>query len=351
MMEPHLTRPSISVVVLNYNGQFWVERCLNSIRQQTTFAQIEVIVADNQSSDGSDQLAQHIVREWPNAFFCQLGANLGYCEGNNRAARLARGEYLFFLNNDTRLEPDCLQSLFAEVMKTRADAATPLVLNYDDDTIQRVWVDGFDLFGLPSFASDYAQSRSLFMPPGCSYLIRRDLFFQLGGFDGEIFMYADEYDLSWRVWLSGRKAMAAASARLHHRMGAQVNPEGKERTVEFRTSDTKRYYANRNALLVLAKNCQHVLLLLIPLQLALLIVEAVFSWLITGRWSHVRRSYLGAVRDCWRLRGHILDERKRLRQLRRRSDWQMLRFLRWRFNRWDEVMRLARLGRPKVTPH
>ena len=64
------------------------------------------------------------------------------------------------------------------------------------------------------------------------------------------------------------------SAKLHHRGAAQVNPAGGGATVEFRTSDTKRFYANRNGLLVLLKNAQHLLLLLVPLQLGLLAIEA-----------------------------------------------------------------------------
>jgi GT2 family glycosyltransferase len=346
---PARSIPRLSVIVLNFNGCDWIERCLSSLEQQSILAQIEVLVADNQSSDGSDLLAGKILSGWPNARLLQNGSNLGYCEGNNRAARLAQGEYLFFLNNDTWLEPDCLENLVSEVDRTRADAATPLVLNYSDNSLQPIWVAGFDPFGLPSFVTSYSASRKLFMPPGCSYLIRRELFLKLGEFDPEIFMYADEYDLSWRVWIAGGVAIAAASSRLHHRMGAQVNPEGKERIVEFRTSDTKRYYANRNALLVLTKNCQHVLLLLVPLQLSLLLLEAVAGLVLVRRWRFIRRAYLEAIRDVWRLRSHILNERRRMRPLRRRSDWWMLRFLRLRPNRWDELVRVLRFGAPKVT--
>ena len=122
------------------------------------------------------------------------------------------------------------------------------------------------------------------------------------------------------------------------------------RAVEFRTSDTKRFYANRNSLLALMKNAQHVLLLLVPLQLCLLAVEALAALVLVRRWSFISRAYLGAVVDCWRLRGHVLVVRKRIRRFRRRGDLYMLRFLRLRLNRWDEIQRLRRQGVPKVTP-
>jgi GT2 family glycosyltransferase len=224
------------------------------------------------------------------------------------------------------------------------------VLNYDDDSHQMVFGVGFDIFGLPAFAEVKPEISELFMPPGCSYLIEAKLFRDIGGFDKEIFLYADELDLSWRVWIAGRRCVAVQSARLHHRWAANVNPKGDGKIVEFRTSDSKRYYSNRNNLLVLLKNARHILLLTVPLLLALLTLEALAGWILLRRWSFVKRTYLDALRDCWRLRGHIMAERRRIRTFRRRSDWWMLRFLTWRLNRWDEFQRLRQFGVPKVTP-
>jgi GT2 family glycosyltransferase len=339
----------VSVIVLNYNGARWVERCLGSLRTQTIFEQTEIILADNLSSDGSDQLGQRIVEAWPRGVFVQHGENLGYCEGNNRAAEVAHGQYLLFLNNDTWLEPRCLEQLLAEAQRTGASAAAPLALNYEDDTFQSLGAFGFDLFGLASTRAGAAETREVFMPEGCAYLIQRKLFQELGRFDPEFFMFADEYDLSWRVWISGHQAVAVPSAKLHHRGAAEVNPAGGGAAVEFRTSDTKRFLSNRNGLLVLLKNARLLLLLLVPLQLGLLALEAVAALALVRRWSFVRRAYWGAVADCWRLRRHILAERRRIRQFRRRGDLWMLRFLRWRLNRWDELQRVRRFGVPKVT--
>jgi GT2 family glycosyltransferase len=340
----------VSVIVLNYNGARWLEPCLNSLRAQTIFDRIEVIVADNASSDGSERLGRQIVEGWPGGVFIQHGQNLGYCKGNNRTAEAAHGEHLLFLNNDTWLEPHCLEQLLAEVRRTGAGAAGPLVLNYDDDSFQSLGAFGFDAFGLASTRARVGETRDVLMPEGCAYLIRRELFQQLGRFDPEFFMFVDEFDLSWRVWIAGHRVVAVPSAKLHHRGAAQVNPAGGGSTVEFRTSDTKRFYTNRNSLLALLKNARNLLLLLVPLQLCLLAVEALAGLLLVRRWKFVRRAYLDAITDCWRLRGHIQTERRRIRHFRRRGDLFMLRFLRWRFNRWDELRRLKRFGVPKVTP-
>ncbi len=341
----------ISVVILNYNGAQWLGRCLDSLRAQTIHARLEIILADNRSTDGSDQLAQGLVHGRSRELFLQHGENLGYCEGNNRAARQAQGRYLFFLNNDTWLEPACLETLLREVQAADAHAATPLVLNYHDSSFQSLGAQGLDLFGLTSTRQPYGTTRAVFMPEGCSYLIERELFAKLGGFDPVLFMFSDELDLSWRLWTAGYKAVGVPSAILHHRGAANVNPKGASEVVEFRTSDTKRYYANRNGLLVVAKNAQHLLVLMLWAQLILLLIEALVAWVLIGRWSFVRRAYWNAVAEWWRLRHHIRKERARIAQLRRRSDWWMLRFLRWRPNRLDEVIRMRRMGRPKVTAH
>lgn len=346
--EPPGRRPLVSVIVLNYNGARWLERCLESLRRQTVFDQLEILVADNASPDKSDRFAADYMRQWSNGRVIQHGENLGYCEGNNRAALQAKGEWLFFLNNDTWSEPECLATLVEQVQAAGAHFGCPLVLDYDSNNFQTMGFRGFDLFGLPSTRAPLKEVGEVFMPDGCAFLMHREVFAELGGFDPYLFMYVDEYDLSWRAWVSGYKGVATPAARLHHRGAAQVNPAGGGTAVEFRTSALKRYYANRNSLLVLLKNSQHMLLLLLPLQLLLLAAEALASALLVRRWGFVKQAYFDACRDVWQARGHVSRWRKRIRGLRQRSDLWMLRFLRLRLNRWDEVQRMRSMGVPKV---
>jgi len=340
--------PVVSVVVLNYNSAAWLDRCLASLAAQTMACQIEVIVADNASTDASDLLAADLLRDKPGWRMLRYRKNLGYCGGNNGAARRAQGQFLLFLNTDTWLEPDCLERLMTEVRAAGAVAATPLVMEYRDDTLQSSGELGFDLFGLPCGPDGWVGQQEVLIANGPALFVDAAWFRKLGGFDPQFFMYADEYDLCWRAWVAGGKVILAPSARLHHRGSAAVNPAGGQRMLENRTSDTKRFYANRNVLLVLLKNSQHLLLLMIPLQLGMLAVEAVAMLLLVRRWSFFQRSYLGAIVDCWRLRGHILAERRRVRSFRQRGDFWMLRFFQPRLNRWREFRRCQRIGLPQV---
>jgi uncharacterized membrane protein YccC len=98
----------------------------------------------------------------------------------------------------------------------------------------------------------------------------------------------------------------------------------------------------------LLKNGQHILLLPIIPLIALLFLESLVGCLILCRWSFVRASFWDALRDCWRLRGHIRERRRAVVKFRKRSDFWMLRFFRLKLNRWFEIKRLFQFGLPHV---
>jgi GT2 family glycosyltransferase len=341
-------QPLVSIVVLNCNGAMWLPKCFETIKSQTIISQIETVMVDNNSSDDSVAIARKHFAGLPNAIIVRNSENLGFCEGNNSGARAATGKWLLFLNNDTWLETDCMEKLIAGTEKLGAVASTPLVLNYPDNSYQDFGFFGFDIFGLPSPSAIADCTREIFIAGGCSYLIRTDVFNRLGMFDAEYFIYSDDADLSWRVWLAGHKVAGIFEARLHHRGAAGVNPQGGITTVEFRTNDRKRFLTNRNCILTLLKNCRHVLLLLLIPLLALLFLESLAGALLLRRWSFARASFWSVLADCWRLRGYVLKKRREVTVFRRHSDFWMLRFFKLRLNRWDEVKRTIKFGPPRV---
>jgi GT2 family glycosyltransferase len=341
-------KPLVSIVVLNYNGAGWLPRCFESIKAQTIAGQIETIMVDNCSTDASVTVARELLADFPLAAIIQNSSNLGFCEGNNVGARAAQGRFLLFLNNDTWLETNCMEILLAETEKAGAVASTPYVLNYPDNSFQDFGFFGFDLFGLPSSSRPVTATREIFIPGGCSYLIRTDVFMQVGQFDSEFFIYSDDSDLSWRVWIAGYKVVGVFPAKLHHRGAAGVNPSGGIQVVEFRTNDRKRFLTNRNSLLTLMINCHHLLLLILLPQTLLLLLESLVGSVMLKRTSFVRASFFNALKDCWRLRAHIARRRRLVAGFRKRSDFWMLRFFRLRFNRWGEIERMIKFGPPKV---
>jgi GT2 family glycosyltransferase len=338
----------ISVVILNYNGLVWLPRCFESLLEQTFLDHIEVIVVDNASSDRSDDLCEEWLKRFKHGRLIRNATNLYFCGGNNVGAAAAAGEFVLFLNFDLWLEPTCLERLYCDTVSAQADASTPLVLNYEDGSFQNAGASGLDWLGIITHLNPPAATTEVLVACGCSLMVRRELFHRVDGFPEEHLMYAEEADLCWRVWIAGGKVVTVPSARLHHRGAALANPEGHTKVVEARTSETKRYLANRNTLLVLLKNCQGPLLLLVVPHLLLLGAEAFVSLLLVRRWAYVRKSYLSAVADAFRMLPVVRQRRAAIRRFRKRGDLWMLRFLRLKPGRWDEVKRLFAFGTPKV---
>src|SRR5687767_14394612 len=143
-----MSNPVISVVISNKNGVQWLPRCLESVRAQSIVDRIEIIFVDNVSTDGSVALARKLLHGFPQASIIENKEDLGFTGGMNTGAFAAKGEGVFLLSNDTWLETDCLEKLLSAIEAEKADGAMPLVLNYEDSSLQSLGADGIDLFGL-----------------------------------------------------------------------------------------------------------------------------------------------------------------------------------------------------------
>jgi GT2 family glycosyltransferase len=341
--------PEISLVILNYNGAQWLDRCLESLCKQTAVDRLEVIITDNGSTDASRETCERFRARLPSLRFINNGRNLWYCEANNIGVANARAPLIFILNNDLWLEPSCVEILLQAAAK-RPDVQlfSPRVVNYDDDVFQGFGARGIDWFGLCSSTPDHCEPRELFSGFGCAFVIRRDFFLKVGGYPAELLIYGDELDLGWRVIAAGGMILSTPAANVHHRGAAVANPAGGTKQVELRTNDFKRFLSVRNGILLLLKNCQHVLLLLLIPHLMMLICEAAVFLILTRNWRFVRKSYIRGIFEAFRMFRHVLEWRKKIRSFRQRGDFWMLRFIHLQPGRWVEVKQLFHLGVPKV---
>lgn len=225
-----MQRPRISVVVVNYNGREHLTPCFQSLLRQTYPSdQVELILVDNASRDGSLELmAEHfpMVRVIANA------DNKGFAPAVNQGARAATGELLFLINNDAYADPRCLDVLEAAYTAHRAGGTVCVGAKMLDWHGRRIDFagGGVNVYGhgdqffhhLQVEAVDVPEQELLFACGG-AMLIDRQVFLDVGGFDEDYFAYFEDVDLGWRLWLLGYRVRFAPEAVVHHRQHATAN--------------------------------------------------------------------------------------------------------------------------------
>lgn len=326
--------PTISVIIVNWNGASFLYKCLQSLREQT-LSNIQVVLVDNGSSDESIALTR---RDFPNVDVIDLGQNFGYAEANNRAAVLSNAEYLLFLNNDTYLDKHAL-SILAHAADAQPEIAIFAPQQRDFNNTRTLHVGmGLDILGYPC-------AGKTFYADGAALFIRRHVFHKLGGFDPSYFMFFEEADLCWRAWLWGYQVGNAPKALVFHKAGgtagSSIADEG-----PYVTSRVKRRLAHRNQLTTVLKNyAAPTLCAILPIFVIMTMCEVTLL-IVTGQGSAVRESYGGAWRDLVRNRRAIREMRQQVQAGRVTSDWSILRRMQWKLG---AVQVFLRSGTPKVT--
>ncbi|HVY12724.1 MAG TPA: glycosyltransferase family 2 protein, partial [Alphaproteobacteria bacterium] len=207
-----------SLITVNYNGGARIAKCMQAAATQS-FTDFEMLVVDNASTDTSRQTPVPDDRfRWIDA-----GGNLGFAAGNNLAAKQAQGEWLFLVNPDAYLEPECLATLHAATLRhptcplfgcTQLDDEFPDLLDGGGDCYYFAGLPwrggkGWEIEALPDEGEVWG-------PCGAAYLIRRDIFESLGGFDEDFFCYCEDVDLNFRMHLQGYKAIQVVEAFMRH---------------------------------------------------------------------------------------------------------------------------------------
>ena len=233
-------QPLLSVIIPNWNGKRFLGECLDSLKGQT-FQNFETILVDNGSTDSSADFAQERYGEFLRIL--RNKENLGFAGGNNVGIRMARGEYIVLLNNDTAADPYWLEEL---VKAARFDPATGMwgskVCSYD----QRDRIDGVGELiywdGLCRARGQYEMDRGaypteeIFFPQGCGAMYRKSLFDGIGLFDEDFFAYADDSDIGIRARLAGWKCLFVPDAVIYHKSSGTAGQH----------SPLKAFYVERN---------------------------------------------------------------------------------------------------------
>jgi GT2 family glycosyltransferase len=244
----------VSIIIVNHNGRRWLESCLSAVVAQDVSG-VEVVLVDNDSSDGSLELVRERFR---GVRIAPADRNLGFAEGNNLGAGMAGGRYLAFLNNDTVPAPDWVGALRRAIESDPSiGLATSRIVYLHDPSIVDSAGDGYlraggafkRLHGQPAALA--GESTDVFGACGAAFMIRRDLFHELGGFDADFFMVYEDVDLSFRARLRGYRCIYAADAVVRHAGSATLG----------RLSPLAVFYGQRNLEWTYLKNMPWPLLL------------------------------------------------------------------------------------------
>lgn len=260
----------VAVVILNYNGQQYLEKFLPDVIRYS--GDNDIIVADNASTD---QSVGFIKERFNGIRLIELARNKGYAGGYNEAIKLIDAEYYVLLNSDVEVTPDWIEPII-ELMDVDSSIAAcqPKILSYKNkDQFEYAGASGgfIDFLGYPfcrgrifntteKDEGQYDDERQVFWASGTCFFVRAKAFHELGGFSEDFFAHMEEIDLCWRMNDQGFKVMVCPQSVIYH-VGAGTLP----------VSNPKKTFLNfSNNLAMLTRNlASSRLIFILPVRIIL----------------------------------------------------------------------------------
>ncbi|MCC7467232.1 MAG: glycosyltransferase family 2 protein [Saprospiraceae bacterium] len=290
----------VSIITLNYNETPTTCALLDSIRRQY-YRDVEVIVVDNASRENPETIFRE---RYPEVQFIRSKENLGFAGGNNLALPLATGDYLFFLNNDTELAPDCIQQMVDFLQnRPKVGLLSPLIcyfpehqLLHDPSSLPLIQYAGMTpvsaLTGRNETIGARTRDRGQFALPretayahGAAMMMPRKVLEQVGAMWEGYFIYYEELDWAERVRRAGLEVWIAPGARVWHKESLTIDKMG----------PVKTYYMARNRVLFMRRQRRgpglwgfygYLGLVITPTSILRLLKDA-------GRWSLIKTYFQG----------------------------------------------------------
>jgi len=247
--------PHVAIVILNWNGISHLKQFLPSVIS-STYPDLEIVVADNGSKDGSREFLQKM---HPDVRLICFDYNLGFANGYNEALKDIDADYYAILNTDVLVSPGWLEPMVELLEKDASYAACqPKLLDYKQPALFEYaggaggWLDRFGypftrgrIFNIcEEDHGQYDSVEQVFWVTGAAMIIKSRIFRECGGFDPYFFAHQEEIDLCWRIQLAGYKLFACPSSTVYH-IGGGTLPTG---------NSLKTYLNFRNNHIMIYKN-------------------------------------------------------------------------------------------------
>ncbi|MAQ47802.1 MAG: dTDP-Rha--alpha-D-GlcNAc-pyrophosphate polyprenol alpha-3-L-rhamnosyltransferase [Flavobacteriales bacterium] len=260
-------KEKIGIFILNYNGLIWLKESIPNIIKYSP--NNDIILIDNQSSDGS---VNFIKKKFPQIKIKINNHNYGFSKGYNEVLlNETKYDYFIIMNNDVQVTPNWIQPLLKTIKQEGTNIVQPKIKNikieHTKENNQEKYIKtnkfdyaggsgGFlDIMGIPfcrgriintieEDIGQYDQTQRVFWASGCCFMINKNTFQDLNGFDNDFFMHHEEIDLCWRAQKNNQKIFCCPESVVFHFGGG---------TMQY-NNPLKHYYNHRNSLLLLVKN-------------------------------------------------------------------------------------------------
>jgi len=207
-----MTNPLVSIIIVNYNGKSNLEKCLESL-SNINYDNYEITLIDNNSTDKS---VEFVMNNYPSIIIIKLNKNQGFAEPNNIGAKNANGDFYLFLNNDTVVRPNFIIEMINLLKKDSEIAICQSLLlkpNGDVDSSG----DFVDTLGRAYSSRDKVNEvKKILSARGASMMVRKEPFWDLGGFDKKFFASFEDVDLGWNAWIYGYKVVIVPNSIVYH---------------------------------------------------------------------------------------------------------------------------------------
>lgn len=235
----------VTILLVNYNGRKYLEKCIESLYKQT-YKNMSVLIVDNCSDDGS---VKFLKERYPNIEIIVCPENYGFAKGNNIGIKCAlkRGtDYVMLLNVDTTIDSHLLEYM---VHDAGQDVVTVPTI-YRDRRYMKIWYAGGEMDYAKGDSSHIVKGgnysvREVSFACGCCVLIHKKIFDKIGVFDENYYLYYEDTDWSLRCIKGGIKIKYVPKAKMWHKIGGSGGEKGEL---------IKTYYMTRNQLYFIKKH-------------------------------------------------------------------------------------------------
>ncbi|MEZ4669075.1 MAG: glycosyltransferase family 2 protein [Anaerolineae bacterium] len=300
----------LSVIIPNWNGGKYLPTCLDALARQT-YQQIEVIVADNASSDGSQEL---IHSQYPEVILVELAENRGFTGACNAGIRAAGGDYIALLNNDTEVETGWAAAVMgAFATHPEIGIVASKMLLFDKRTQIHTAGDYFTVDGRAGNRGVWQQDQGqfdkeefVFSACGGSSTYRKVMLDEIGILDDDFFFSLEDIDLAWRAQLTGWRCLYTPKAIVYHHLSATGG------------GVTASYYDGRNLIFTLIKNYPAILWRKHGLSILKAQVHLAWEAMRAWRGEAARARLRGMWAGIWQS-GRMWRKRRGIQAMRRVS--------------------------------